>query len=193
MGLSETQPRSEGRLKALLWPSIQNSTDLEYLSVQGFWVCFLVGCMTFAGSLLTGSGLAGLFEFLFFFLAAAGVSQRSRFAALTAFIVYLASAFLVPGAGGFSVVRLAFLAVLLSNVRGTWAAAKWARQPTAEPPLLPEERAARKFFSERLPAKVWPVGRYVFYLMAGVELLGLLVLILSRWIPLPVDPSAKRG
>jgi hypothetical protein len=45
LGLSDSTPRSEGRLKSLFWPSIQSGADVDYLAVQGFWVCTIVGVL----------------------------------------------------------------------------------------------------------------------------------------------------
>ena len=47
LGLSDSTTRSESRLKSLFWPSIQSGADVDYLAVQGFWVCTIVGLMSF--------------------------------------------------------------------------------------------------------------------------------------------------
>jgi hypothetical protein len=44
-------PRTEGRLKSLLWPSIRNGNDVDYLGAQGYWVCALVAVGSFVLSL----------------------------------------------------------------------------------------------------------------------------------------------
>lgn len=45
LGLSDSTVRTEGRLKSLFWPSIQTGADVDYLAVQGFWVCTIVGSL----------------------------------------------------------------------------------------------------------------------------------------------------
>ena len=52
LGLSDSTIRSESRLKSLFWPSIQSGADVDYLAVQGFWVCTMVGVVAFAFSTL---------------------------------------------------------------------------------------------------------------------------------------------
>jgi len=42
LGLSDSTIRSESRLKSLFWPSIQSGADVDYLAVQGFWVCTML-------------------------------------------------------------------------------------------------------------------------------------------------------
>src|SRR5215468_7035982 len=46
LGLSESSARSDGRLKSLFWPSIQNGTDVDYLGTQGYWVCMIVAALS---------------------------------------------------------------------------------------------------------------------------------------------------
>ena len=72
LGLLDSTPRTEGRLKNLFWPSIRNEVHVDYLGRQGFWVCFLVAAFTV---LFIGSIFAGIVE-LFFFLSGAWVSAR---------------------------------------------------------------------------------------------------------------------
>jgi hypothetical protein len=36
LGLDPTAPRTEGRLKSLLWTSVINDADVDYLTTQGF-------------------------------------------------------------------------------------------------------------------------------------------------------------
>src|SRR6185369_13150695 len=92
LGLSDSTPRTEGRLRALLWPTIHNMGDLDYVTQQGFWICFFVAVVTLLSSLLGGAPLVVAFEALFYFLAALGVRERSRVAGISAFSAYLLDA-----------------------------------------------------------------------------------------------------
>jgi hypothetical protein len=47
LGLSDSMPRSESRLKSLFWPSIQSSSDVDYLGAQGYWVCAVIAVLSF--------------------------------------------------------------------------------------------------------------------------------------------------
>ena len=53
LGLSDSTPRTESRLKSLFWPTIKNQWDLDYVTNQGFWICVLVGSITFVVGLFT--------------------------------------------------------------------------------------------------------------------------------------------
>jgi hypothetical protein len=91
LGLSDSTPRTEARLKNLFWPSILNEVDVDYLGRQGFWVCFGVAAVTLIFNLVSGFIVSGMFESLFFFLGGVGVRSRSRFAAVVIFSAYFLS------------------------------------------------------------------------------------------------------
>ncbi|HLH02890.1 MAG TPA: hypothetical protein VKX25_08980 [Bryobacteraceae bacterium] len=151
LGLSESVPRSENRLKALFWPAIRNETDFDYVTEQGFWVCCVVAVLTFLSSLLIHHPFSGLFEALFFFLAATGVRQCSRAAAITAFCAYLLRILvgLRISPANVGIIAVIFLALLLSTVRATWMAAGW-RKGSARVEIAPV--AAPTFFGESATA-----------------------------------------
>src|SRR5271169_2999313 len=140
LGLSDSTPRTESRFKSLFWPTIRNDVDLDTVTTQGFWICTLVAVFTLALSLFAGQPWAGAFESAFFFLAGLGVRQRSRVAAVCVFTAYLLSSFI----GGFGVVRIIFLALLLANVRGVWLSYRWERSATEPPPARLAQTLADK-------------------------------------------------
>ena len=47
LGISDSTPRGESRLKSLFWPWIESGVDVDYLAVQGYWVCMLVAALSF--------------------------------------------------------------------------------------------------------------------------------------------------
>jgi hypothetical protein len=65
LGLAESTPRTESRLKNLFWPSVQTGTDVDYLGAQGFWVCVAVAVFDFAASIVVGAPITGVFVLLF--------------------------------------------------------------------------------------------------------------------------------
>ena len=81
LGLADSMPRTDGRLKSLFWPSIQSSNDVDYLGAQGYWVCALVAVLSLAVFAFTGNTIIGVFVFLFYYLGGVGVRERSRYAA----------------------------------------------------------------------------------------------------------------
>src|ERR1700732_4864042 len=91
LGLSDSPPRTESRLKTLFWPTIRNDVDLDTVTTQGFWICFIVAAFTLGVGLFAGFTFIGVvccFEGAFYFLAGIGVRMRSRFAAATALAAY---------------------------------------------------------------------------------------------------------
>lgn len=80
LGLTD-DARSESRLKTLFWPTIQSGADVDYLGAQGFWVCTIIGAITFITLLATGSPLMAASMLLFFHFGGVGVRERDLFAA----------------------------------------------------------------------------------------------------------------
>jgi hypothetical protein len=183
LGLAESTPRTESRWRALFWPTIRNDGDFDYITRQGFWVCFIVAVITFIISAFAIS-LAGAFEAVFFFLAALGIRQRSRIAAVAAFSAYLLGAVVLQRytGAGFSILRIIFLALLFANIRGSWISARWEREThPAIAPIRLNETIADKIV-DQLPAILWPKMRFVFYGLAGLEIALLLLSISEPWI-----------
>src|SRR5262250_1864628 len=60
LGLSDSTVRTESRLKSLFWPSIQSGADVDYLAVQGFWVCTIVGVLGLVLLTLTRQPITGI-------------------------------------------------------------------------------------------------------------------------------------
>jgi hypothetical protein len=192
LGIAESTPSTESRLKSLFWPSIGSAFDVEYLAVQGYWVCFLVAALSFAFLVAVSRqpvvGLIGLIVFLFLYLGGIGVREHDRFAATIVFVYYvidgLASyrSFLVSPGG--TVIRVVIVALLFSNLRATWIAAKWQRdsEEAAIPERLGETWSDK--FANKWPAWIWPKVRVVYYIFAVVVCLllafGLVAMLLGR-------------
>jgi hypothetical protein len=176
LGLSDSTPRTESRWRALLWPTIRNEGDFDYITAQGFWICFVVAIFTAAFSAISGSPATGVFEGAFFFFAALGVRQRSRAAAITAFVAYFLSALVLQRytGNGFGVLRIIFLALLFANIRGNWLSARWANDQQ-EIPVPRLNHTIGDKLSDQLPIFLWPKIRFLFYLLAGIEIALLLI------------------
>jgi hypothetical protein len=165
LGLSGSAEHSEGRLKSLFWPSIHNGTDVDYLGAQGYWVCTIVAIVSFVFLVISGQPITGVAILLFYYLGGAGVRERSRYAALVVFIMYLLDTLLTPG-----VVRILLSALLLSNLRATWIAASW--RPESEEAVLPlrlNETFTDKF-ADQLPPWLWPKVRIAYYIYSAAFL-----------------------
>ena len=171
LGLSDSSTRSEGRLKSLFWPSIQSGADVDYLAVQGFWVCTIVGIMSLVFLTLAGHPITGMLVFILFHFGGVGVREHNPFAAAILLVYYvvdfLASAmFVFANSPGIGVLKIIVTALLLSNLRATWIAAGW--KPDSEEALLPP-RFGETFFDKFVdlwPAFIWPKVKVLYYIFS---------------------------
>lgn len=187
LGLSDSSIRSESRLKSLFWPSIQSGADVDYLAVQGFWVCTIVGGVSFVFLALGAhQPVTGLLVFLVFHLGGVGVREHNPFAAAILLIYYLvdllASVVFLANSPGIGVVRIIITALLVSNLRATWIAGGW--KPDSEEAALPPRMG--ETFSDKLsdvwPAFIWPKVKVIYYIFSfgllALTVAGLIVLYL---------------
>src|SRR5258705_8205069 len=127
LGISDSTPRGERRLKSLFWPAIESSFDVEYLALQGYWVCTLVAVLSFLLLLAAGQPTTAAIVSLLFYLGGVGVREHKRFAATIVFVYYvlstLTSLHSLVGSPAGTVMRVIISALLLSNLRATWIAA----------------------------------------------------------------------
>jgi hypothetical protein len=189
LGLSDSTPRSEGILKSLLWPSIQSGADVDYLGIQGYWVCTLIAVTTFLFALTAGHPILGVLFTAFFYLGGVGVRERSLFAAVVVLAYYLldsmvAVAFLLGTPATF-VIRALFTALLLSNLRAAWLISHW--KADAEEAALPPRPPGnwKDTFAGSWPAWLWPKVRVVYYVFAAcvlvIALAGIIVTLARRF------------
>lgn len=180
LNLSDSAPRTEGRLKNLFWPSIQTGSDVDYLGTQGYWVCAVAAIISFVFSAATGHVISGGFTLLFYYLGGVGVRERSRYAAAVVLVLFAADSVLA----GLGVVRVLLTALLLSNFRATWIASQW--KPESDEAILPPrlgETWSDKF-ADQLPMWLWPKVRVVYYVFSACLLalaaVGLTMIIRHR-------------
>lgn len=169
LGLSDSGGRSDSRLKSLFWPTIQTGTDVDYLGAQGYWVCSLVAVVSLIFLSVKGTPISGVVGALFYYLGGVGVRERSRYAAAVVLLMYVIDTFFV----GLGVVRIIFMALLLSNLRATWIASRW--KPESEEAALPirlSETLGDKL-ADQLPMWLWPKLRIPYYIFSA----GFIVLV----------------
>jgi len=177
LGISDSTARSESRLKSLFWPSIESGADVDYLAVQGYWVCTLVATLSFVVLFATGQPILAVVVFLLFHFGGVGVREHSRFAATVVFVYYvidlLASFKSLVGSPGGIVLRVIITALLLSNLRATWIAAHWqsGSDEAALPARLNDTWTDK--FANRWPTWLWPKIRVLYYILS----IGLLLLV----------------
>lgn len=184
LGLSDSTARSESRFKSLFWPSIQSGTDVDYLAVQGFWVCTVVGVMSLVSlTLFARQPITGVLVFLLFHFGGVGVREHNPFAAGVMLVYYLVDflasiVFTVLNSPGIGVVRVIIIALLLSNLRATWIAGNW--NPDSEEATLPPRLGETSFdqFADKWPAFVWPKVKVLYYIFS----VGYLALVVAGLI-----------
>jgi len=176
LGISDSTPRGESRLKSLFWPSIESGVDVDYLAVQGYWVCTLVATLSFVFMFMASQPIWAVVVFLLFHLGGVGVREHSRFAATIVFVYYVINIplplkLLLASPGG-TVLRVIITALLLSNLRATWIAAHW--QTGADEAALPVrlDDTWMDKLANKWPAWLWPKMRVVYYIFS----IGLLIL-----------------
>ncbi len=176
LDLSGTAPQSENRLKSLFWPTIHTATDVDYLGSQGYWICSIVAVGTFLMSFVAGHPIAGFFGLLYYYFGGMGVREKSIFAAIMVFIMFLADTILAPG-----ILKFFGCVLLLSNTRATFIASFWdPGVAEAEAPMRFDDTWGDKF-ADKLPAWLWPKIKYGYYVFAvlflALTLTGLLVIV----------------
>jgi len=187
LGLSDSTTRSESRLKSLFWPSIQSGADVDYLAVQGFWVCTLVGATSLVFLMIARQPITAILVFLLFHLGGVGVREHNPFAAgimLLYYVVDFVASFvlLMANSPGIGVLRIIITALLLSNLRATWIAAGWKpdSEEAALPPRLGETFTDR--FADQWPAFIWPKVKWVYYVFSfgflALTVAGIILLLL---------------
>jgi len=191
LGLSQESKRSEGWLKSLFWPIVENAWDVDYLGQQGFWICFVIAVLLFGFSLVSGSPLliaVGFLGGLLYFTGGMGVREKCWPAAALILACYfvdtlatmLVGPFLTPG----QVVRFVVLGLLLTNLRATFIASEWKPAAEGEDIPLRFNESLRDKLVDFWPPKLWPRLQVPFYILAAMwlimSLLGLFALILIR-------------
>jgi hypothetical protein len=159
-----------------------------FLGRQGLTICAAVAVIQLVVALLAGNAIYlifGVASAIIFLMGRMGVREGSWPAAAMVFTLYVAGMLsgIVKGAPP-GVLSIIVAAVLLSNLRASVLAATW--KPAGEDEDKPTRfnESLTDFLSDQLPAKAWPVLRYVFFFAAAILLLlilaGLIALALAR-------------
>jgi hypothetical protein len=175
LGLSGESKRSDGRLKSIFWPTVQNAWDVDSLGRQGFWICLLIAVFQLVIALAAGNPIVivtGVAAALVLLLGGMGVREGSWPAAALVFAIFFTGLLYTVANGRFPGI-LAILAagILLSNVRAAFLAAEW------RPASGDEDRPTRfddtlgDKLSDQLPAKAWPMLQIPFFGIAALILL----------------------
>lgn len=183
LDLSGESRKSDGRLKSLFWPTVENAWDVDYLGQQGFWLCLIIAVLSFALLAITAANtlnpvgrvieyiLAAVIFFVYV-VGGMGVRQSSWPAAATIFTLYVVNMFSSGRPPGILTIIIA--AVLLSNVRATFLASRW--KPVAEDEDRPTRfnETFRDKLVDQFPPKLWPILRIPFFIASTLLLLFLI-------------------
>ncbi len=197
LGLSGESKRSDGWLKSIFWPTVENAWDVDYLGQQGFWLCLLIAAFQLGFALLTGSPLQiviGLLAALLYFAGGMGVREKSWPAAAVIFACYLLETLLAVFSGLMlspaGALRIVFLGLLLSNLRATFIASEWKPAAEGEDRPLRFNETLRDKLVDAWPPRLWPPLQIPFYVLGALwlllSLLGLAGVLLMRLGLLPV-------
>jgi len=146
LGVSDSTPQSDSRLKNIFWPTIRSGTDVDTLGSQGFWICVAIGVLSLASNLVIGNPIAGVCLLIYFYLGGVGVRERSCYAAVVVFVMYVANFALSPG-----ILNFFACVLLLSVLRATFIASFWERkEAVTEMPVRFNETWKDKFVDQ------WP-------------------------------------
>ena len=183
LNLSGSSTKSDGWLKSLFWPTVENAWDVDYLGQQGFWICLIIGAVSSCFISVTGFELvnpvartvelvlAGIVFFVYF-IGGMGVRESNWPAAVSIFTIYVVNLLgttRVPG-----ILPVIIGAVLLSNVRATFLASRWAPISQEEDRPTRFNETLRDKLVDQLPPKAWPILKVPFFI-AAVLLLGILI------------------
>jgi hypothetical protein len=174
-GLSSDEKRSDGRLKSIFWPRVENAWDVDSLGRQGFWICLAVTVLSLLIPLISGNPiliLTGAASAVAFMLGGMGIRERSWPAAALVFgiyalnLIYSLASGLPPG-----ILSLIVAGILLSNLRATFLASRW--RPASEDEDKPSRfnDSFTDILVDKLPAKLWPKLRFPFFALAALLLL----------------------
>jgi hypothetical protein len=162
LNLSGESKKSDGWLKSLFWPTVENAWDVDYLGQQGFWICFVIGLLNFAVIALAAFATplvaarvillgVGVIAFFVFWVGGMGVREHSFAASVLIFATYVVGQLAsgtVPG-----ILSVIVAAVLLSNVRATFLASRWKSVAEDEDRPMRFNETLRDKMVDQIPPK----------------------------------------
>lgn len=194
LGLVTESKRSDGRLKSIFWPTVENAWDVNYLGQQGFWICVVIGVLRALVGVFSGSPLflaVYLAMALVFLVGGMGVREASWPAAAMVFTIFASDILYTLAVGRLpGIVSILFAGVLLSNLRAAFLASEWrpAREDEDKPTRFNETFWDK--LVDQWPAKAWPVLEVPFFaLLALLLLLSLAAVGTAIWQRLGALPS----
>ena len=129
LGLSSESKRSDGRLKSIFWPTVENAWDVNYLGQQGFWICVIVGLLQALVGVFSGNPVllvAYVAMALVFLAGGMGVREANWPAAAMVFALFFCDILYTLAVGRLpGILTIVCAGILLSNVRAAFLASEW--------------------------------------------------------------------
>ena len=202
LNLSGSEKKSDGRLKSLFWPSVENAWDVDYLGQQGFWICLIIGVLSLGLIAITASFVPnsagrivtlalGTVIFFVYLVGGMGVRESSWPAAAMIFTIYVIN--LLGSGRAPGILSFIIGAVLLSNVRATFIASRWKPVAEGEDRPMRFNETFRDKLVDQLPPKAWPILRIPFFIAASLILLFLLYVSVAGLMTKRVNPRSDEN
>jgi len=175
LGLSGESRRSDGWLKSIFWPSVENAWDVDYLGQQGFWICVVIAMFQLVIGVASGNPIimaTNAAISIVFLIGATGVREASWPAAALIFALFFVGLLTRLAIGGLpGPISIGIAALLLSNVRAAFMASQW--RPASEDEDKPTRfnESWRDKLVDQLPPKAWSILQVPFFALAALLLL----------------------
>ncbi len=120
LGLSDSTPKSEGRLRSLLWPRIHSDVAASTAAQNAMYAGFVVAALTSVFVLLRITPASSLLDAVLFAALGFGVRRFSITASILALVLYVANVVtsIVHGAiGSGIVVSIIITSLFISGIR----------------------------------------------------------------------------
>jgi hypothetical protein len=189
LGLASESKRTDGPLKSIFWPAVDNAWDVDYLGRQGLTICTVVALMELVPVIFTHSPvylLACTVAALLFLVGGMGVREGSWLAAAMVFSLYLIQLLTALAQGHLpGVLSIMAAGILLSNLRAAFLASNWKPAGPDEDRPTRFNETKMDFLVDQLPAKAWPRLETSFFALGtaflALMLVGLGVILWHRF------------
>jgi hypothetical protein len=189
LGLSQESKRTDGLLKSIFWPTVENAWDVDALGRQGFWLCLIIAAYQIVATLITGNPLLiviGTVSALTFIVGGMGVREKSWPAAAMVFSIFFINLLYTLAIRQFpGFLTIVAACILLSNVRAAFLASEWrpAGEDEDKPTRFNDSLVDK--LADQLPSRAWPLLQIPFFVLTSVlvlmSLTGLGVVLLQRF------------
>ena len=71
----------------------------------------------------------------------------------------------------FNIGKVVILAMLFANIRAHWLVLRWAKDPEFQSGHMRRGKIFAHKLVNQMPAAVWPKARFVFYVLASLEII----------------------